>query len=271
MTVARSISKSVAPVVEQLELDGDLLVTTARLADVLHDVGGQPDDASRVAYELQRAGWLGQLRTRRAWEFIPGARGGVYGSGDRFIEFRAQRAVDPSWLGVLAMESAASVLGLAQRVPDREVFAIPPGEKTPKALDAAWRNIGLQLPKALITTVNGLPTWNTEGLIFGIAMRPGGYRDIQGLGQWLPDAAGRADIDRIGELLAVARPAARQRAAYILGAGGNGEARSELVHRYPPEGVAWLGPRARGSGFFDSETNVNDTLLYRYLEIGTGS
>jgi AbiEi antitoxin C-terminal domain len=269
--MARAISKSVAAVVEQLELEGDLLVTTARLADVLRSVGGQPDDASRMAYELQRAGWLGQLRTRQAWEFIPGARGGVYGSGDRFIEFRAQLAVHPSWPGVLAMESAASVLGFAQRIPEREVVAIPPGDKIPKALNADWRNVGLQLPMTHITTVNELPTWNTEGLIFGIAVRPAGYRDIQGLGQWLPDAAGRVDIDRVGELLAIARPAARQRFAYILGAGGNSDARSELVCRYPPEDVAWLGPRAAGTGFFDSETKVNDTLLYRYLGIGTGS
>jgi hypothetical protein len=95
-TAARTISKSVAAVVvEQLELEGDLLVTTARLAHVLRSVGDQPDDASRIAYELQRAGWLGQLRTRQAREFIPGARRGAYGSGDRFIEFRAQPYVLP--------------------------------------------------------------------------------------------------------------------------------------------------------------------------------
>ena len=116
-----------------------------------------------------------------------------------------------------------------------------------------------------------MPTWNTEGLIFGIAAGPAGYRDIQGLGQWLPDAAGRVDIDRVGDLLAIARPATRQRVAYMLGAGGNSDARSALVRRYPPEDVAWLGPRAAGTGLFDSETKVNDTLLYRYLEIGTGS
>ncbi|MGF2944352.1 hypothetical protein, partial [Mycobacterium sp. Lab-001] len=85
MTVARVIPRSVADVVEQLELDGDLVVTSGRLAAVMRQVGLDGDEAAtqRLAYELQRGGWLGKLRTRHAWEFLPGARGGAYGSGDR--------------------------------------------------------------------------------------------------------------------------------------------------------------------------------------------
>ncbi len=105
---------------------------------------------------------------------LPAARGGAYGSGDRFIEFRAQRAVDPEWGGVLAMESAASVLGLAQRIPEQEVVALPPGEPFPKALAGQWRYVRSQLPAAAITTVDGLPSWNLEGLLVGIAASTGG-------------------------------------------------------------------------------------------------
>ncbi len=78
-----------------------------------------------VAYELQRRGWLGQLRTRNVWEFLPGARAGAYGAGDRYIELRAQLAYDPDAPFVLAMESAAVLLGLAQRLPASEVVACP--------------------------------------------------------------------------------------------------------------------------------------------------
>src|ERR1700739_4576687 len=97
MTVARVISRSVADIVEQLELDGDLLITLDRLAAAMDHAGhrGTDMDVRRMAYELQRDGWLGQLRTRRAWEFLPGARGGAYGSGGRFIEVWAQRAGGP--------------------------------------------------------------------------------------------------------------------------------------------------------------------------------
>jgi hypothetical protein len=75
----------------------------------------QPTTNPSVGSPQRRDGRLGRLRTRHAWEFLFGARGGAYGSSDRFIEF-AQRAVDPNWCGALAMESAASAVALAQRV-----------------------------------------------------------------------------------------------------------------------------------------------------------
>ena len=84
--MARVITRSFADVIEQLELDGDTVVTTERLAAVMRqlNVTGEP---RRLAYELQRDGWLGRLRTRNAWEFLPGARGGPYGA--EFHQWRA--------------------------------------------------------------------------------------------------------------------------------------------------------------------------------------
>jgi len=120
---------------------------------------------------------------------------------NRYIEFRAQRSVDPTWSGVLAMESAASVLGLAQRLPTREVVALPPNAPFPKALAGEWRYVRVELPEAGLTTVNGLPSWTLEGLIVGIAARPSAYKDVGGLGQWLPEAAADADVHTIITLL----------------------------------------------------------------------
>ncbi len=273
MTVARVISRSVADVVEQLELDGDLLITLARLATAMRHAGheGTKKDVRRLAYELQRDGWLGQLRTRHAWEFLPGARGGAYSSGDRFIEFRAQRAVDSTWRGVLAMESAASVLGLAQRFPEQEVVALPAEQPFPKALSGAWRYVRLELPEAGLTTINGLPSWNVEGLIVGIAARPSAYKDVAGLAQWLPQAAAAVNVDTVISLLAIMPRATAQRAAYLLGSAGNDDARAAIVAAYPATETVWLGPRVAGAGVFDAATKINDTLLHRYLSVGTGS
>jgi len=273
MTVARVISHSVADVVEQLELEGDLVVTVDRLATVMRQLGLKDSDkgARRLAYELQRDGWLGGLRTRHAWEFLPGARGGAYSSGDRFIEFRAQRAVNPHWRGALGMESAASVLGLAQRLPEQEVVALPEDEPFPKALAGEWRYVRIELPEAGLTTLDGLPSWNLEGLIVGIAMRPSAYRDAAGLGQWLPEAVADVDVDTVISLLKDTRSTTAQRAAYIIGAAGNDNARSAIVDSFPPTETVWLGPRVAGEGVFDAETKVNDTLIHPYLSVGTGS
>jgi hypothetical protein len=106
--------------VERLELDQPRVVTMPELAQIAVETGAsEPGDGpSKLVYRLQELGWLGSVRTKGVWEFIPGARAGAYSSGDRFIEFRAQHAAHPGWPGVLAMESAATLLGLAQRLLD---------------------------------------------------------------------------------------------------------------------------------------------------------
>lgn len=268
MTVARVITRSVADVVEHLELDGDIVVTVDRLMSVMRQMEMR-GDPRRLAYELQRDGWLGRLRTRHAWEFLPGARGGPYSSGDRFIEFRAQLSVDPSWPGVLAMESAASVLGLAQRIPEKEIVALPEGEPFPKALTGDWRHVHIHIPEEGVSTINGLPTWDREGLIVGIAVRPSSYKDVAGLGQWLSDSAFDADITKIIHLLEPMGDAIRQRAAYLLSAAASGGA-EDIIAAYPPTETAWLGPRQAG-GYYEPLTRVNDTLLHPYLSIGSGA
>lgn len=269
MTVARVIPTSAAPVVEQLELDGDFVVTIDRIVEVLREVDGDADPR-QLAYELKRAGWLGSLRTRGAWEFLPAARGGAYSSGDRLLEFRAQRAVDPAWPGVLAMESAATVLGFAQRIPEREVIALPPKVEPPKAFAGEWRVVTLAIPAEGQTMIDRLPSWNLEGLVAGIAARPMAYRDMPGLGQWLPGSADGIDVDVLIHLLDALPATVSQRAAYLLDAAGNTEASADILRRFPPSGVAWLGQRRPG-GQFDAATQVNDTALHRYLAVGTGA
>ena len=282
--MARSIPPSIADVVEQLELEGAPVVTVSLLQSLLADAGKNLDDASKVAYELKRAGWLGSLHTRGAWEFLPGSRAGAYSSGDRFIEFRAQLTVDPEWPGVLAMESAASALGLAQRIPEKEVVALPPGTTLPKALTSGWRSVAVPLPdvavqrgaaRGMASSRPGgtdLPTWTMEGLIAGIAIRPTSYRDVPGLAQWLAEAVVTVDVDRLKEVLigAAAPVTARQRAAFLLGAGGNDEACEELVQWVRPRSVAWFGSR-RNDGVFEPRSQVNDTVLHRYLDLGGGA
>jgi len=263
------IARSVSDVVEQFELDGDIVVTVDRLMSVMGQLGLE-GDPRRLAYNLQRAGWLGRLRTRHAWEFLPGARAGAYSSGDRFIEFRAQRATRPEWPGALAMESAASVLGLAQRIPEREVVALPDDAIFPKALSREWRYVRVEMPDEGIAEIDGLPVWGREGLIVGIGLRPSGYKDVAGLGQWLSASSYEIDAEKVIRLLASMGAAARQRTAYLLQASGNHTGAQQVVDAYPPMDTAWLGPRQQ-SGRYDPLTKVSDTVLNRYLSIGGGS
>ncbi len=265
----RTIPPSLADVIEQLELEAPSVVTAADLA---HAVGpaATEDEGRQVAYELQREGWLGRLRTKNAWEFLPGARGGPIGSADRFIEFRARQATDPSWGGVLAMESAATLLGLAQRLPAQEVVALPDHQPFPKAFAGEWRYVRLDLGPSAVSPINGLPTWTIEGLLVGFAVRPSSYRDIAGLGQWLEFATLQADTDAVISLLEPQNSATRQRAAYLFSAAFVQEKAAEVLRRFPPIHPVWLGPREPG-GHFDSACMVNDTMLRKYLSIGVGA
>lgn len=267
--MARVIARSVSDVVEQFELDGDIVVTVDRLASVMSQLGLR-GDPRRMAYELQRDGWLGTLRTRHAWEFLPGARGGAYGSGDRFIEFRAQRAVRPEWAGALAMESGASVLGLAQRIPEREVVALPDETVFPKAMSGQWRYVRVEMPEEGVKTINGLPVWDREGLIVGIGVRPSGYKDVAGLGQWLSASLYEVDTEKVIRLLTAMGAAARQRTAYLLLLSGNIAGARQIITTYPPSETAWFGPHQPG-GRYDPLTKVSDTVLHQYLSVGGGA
>ena len=271
--MARAIPTSLSSVVEQLELEGDLVVTLETLRAALEATGQADTSEDRVravAYQLQRAGWLGSVRSRNAWEFQPGSRGGPYGSGDRFIEFRAYRATHPNWPGVLAMESAAGVLGLAQRFPEREVVALPKGEPEPKSFRREWRMITSALPSNASTIINDLRVWTLEALIVGIGERPTNYRDAAGLAQWLPEAADRADVSVVSELLSMLSVAARQRTAYLFAAVDDDQSRDRILGSSRPSQVVWFGPRSK-PGTFDPATGVHDTMLRPLLSAGTGA
>lgn len=271
--MARTIPRSLAGVVEHLELEGDSIVTIDSLRVAIHAAGYEnPSDAKvrRTAYRLQQAGWLGTLRSRNAWEFLPGSRAGAHSGGDRFLEFRAYGANHRGWPGTLAMESAAGLHGLAQRFPEREVLALPKGMRAPKSFASEWRTITSAVPPSATVVVNGLRTWTVEALLVGIGERPTNYRDVAGLAQWLPEAVARADLEVVVELLSGMSNATVQRTAYLFGAVDLDAARDRVLEGSRSLEVAWFGPRSRG-GLYDPATGVHDTTLRPFLSAGTGA
>jgi hypothetical protein len=266
MTIARHLPRSMSSILEELELDQPDVVTIPMLAEMAGRDGlpaRSEAEVKKLGYRLQELGWLGRLRTRGTWEFVPGARAGGDGSGDRHIEMRAQLALDPEWPGVLAMESAASVLGLAQRLPDREVVALPQGLARPKAL-SQWRVLRVPIPAVGVDLRQGLSSWSTEGLIAGIATRPSGYRDLVGLGQWLPEVGERLRGDLLLDCLAPAPPTVWQRAAYLTRLAGARHLSDDLLGIRPPRSPLWFSG-SRTGGIFDPDTRVVDADLLPYL------
>ena len=261
MTVneSRPIPSRLAPVLEALELDQSRVVTADGLAHIARDQGVDIDGL-QLAYELRRLGWLLGLRTKGAWEFVPGARAGRFGAGDRYIELRAALAVDPEFQGALAMESATVARGLAGRVPDREVLWMPPGHRAPKSF-GDWRVVRLPVRDDRIAYVDGLPTWRVETLLGGMARRPDGFHDWPNVGEWLTRAVSQVDAESVARSLEGAPRAAWQRASYLLAMGGEEAAGFELFEHAPlGRGPAYLGPRQR-KGKFDRRFEVVDSVL----------
>ena len=52
-------------------------------------------------------------------------------------------------------DEVASVLALAQRVPEQEVVALPAKQPFPKALARAWPYVPIKLPEVGLPTING--------------------------------------------------------------------------------------------------------------------
>jgi len=257
--------------VEAMEFEQPRVVTLPMLTKIARDTGVAKDEAgaAKLAYRLQELGWLGSVRTKGVWEFLPGARAGAVSSGDRFLEFRAYTTMHTEWPGVLGMESAASLLGLAQHLPSREVVALPRGAAVPKAL-SEWRFVTVSMPEVGLEFRDHLPIWSLEGLIAGIATRPSGYRDLPGLAQWLPGASAKLRTDTLLECLWDAPTSVWQRAAYLARLAGADETAQALLTQRPPEHMAWFGATRRG-GTYDPVTKVTDADLAPYLDGGTGA
>jgi hypothetical protein len=246
-------------VLEALELDQPRVVTAEGLALVARDLGIDID-GPQLAYELRRLGWLISLRTKGAWEFVPGARAGRFGAGDRYIELRAALAVDPAFNGALAMESAAVALGLAGRVPEREVLWIPPGDRARKSF-GDWRVVRLDVREKGIVSIDGLPTWRADTLLVAMAMRPDGFHDWPNVGEWLARAVSQVDPGSVAGALGGAPRAAWQRAAYLLAMGGDETAGIDVIEQAPRgRGPVYLGPRQR-KGRFDRRFEIIDSVL----------
>jgi hypothetical protein len=269
--MARSLPARLAPIVEELELEQPRVVTLAQITELADRTGtGEASGEARdIAYELQRRGWLGRLRTMNAWEFIPGARAGAYGSGDRLIELRAQLSIKPQMIIALAMESAAVLQRLAQRTPDQEVVWLPAQRERPKAL-SQFRVVHVDLPVGGTEYVDQLPVWSVEALLVGIATRPSSYHDLAGLAQWLPDSGPRVDYERLLACLADANTSTKQRTIYLLQLAERADIAEDLARRSPPTVPVWFGA-TRSGGRLDQLSRVLDAELAPLVSGGTGA
>ncbi len=237
---SRSVPRSIAPVLEALELDQPTLVTLGLLEELVGQTNSSTS-AAHVARMLRERGWLLPLRTPGVWEFAPGARAGAWGGGDPFIELRARLATRPIRVAIAA-ESAAWLHGLSTRAPDPHVIGMPSAASVPKSLDhfrvVRW---SAEDPHE---DHDGLPVWSVSTLVAFMATRPERYRDWPNVSEWIAAAAKRVSTEALGNELASQPRSGWARTSYLLSRGGQHEMAEQLLSGAPPGGGPFhLGPR----------------------------
>jgi hypothetical protein len=258
MTI-RSISPSLAAIIESLELEQPALVSTQDIASLAKQVG-LDWPAGLVVRRLRERGWLLDVGVRGVWEFIPAARAGVYGAGDRMISLRAALHRNPEAHFVVAEESAAFLLGYSTRPPSREVIAVPQDESVPPALRRGrvvrWHSHIEPI------RLNGLLVWPVETLLAAMASRPSGYHDWPNVGEWIGKAARDADPDKLRLELHDKGRAAWARMAYLLWLAAC-EADAELLLADAPEGKGpfYLGDRDKDGTYVRKFEVIDSTAM----------
>jgi len=210
----RTLPRSLAPVVEDLELDQLHLITMPMLRELAarHHIGSPPNV---VAARLRALGWLLDTGTRGVWEFAPAAHAGPIGRGDPLLPLRTALTADPGLPAALAMSAAAWAHGYADRVPGRLDVALSPGARVPAALARAT-HVTPFAANLLPTTVRGLPTHRPATILAHLATTPTAVRSWDSTTEWLPDLAADLDADDLNAELTGRPTAARVRAGYLI-------------------------------------------------------
>jgi predicted transcriptional regulator of viral defense system len=250
--MTRTIPASLAPVLEQLELEQADLVTMSRLDELVRSVGVRTETRT-VASRLRERGWLLPTGQRGVWEFVPAAVAGAHSRGGptRLLRAALARADIPCGL---TFQAAAWALGLADRAPVRvEVAAADDraASRLPTGLDVSVFD-----PRLTYTDAKGVPVLRPASVLTHMAMSPSHVRSWASALEWLPDMAAEATPDDVLIELEGRAATVSARLGYLLHG-----LRPDIAERITgPETKTWFGPR-RKVVRHDSRWQVADTLL----------
>lgn len=255
--MTRTISRGLAPLVEQLELDQPVVVTVDQLRELVSDARiGSPVHV--VAQRLMETGWLMRTGVRGAYEFIPGSHAGRFRHGDPFLVLRAQLAVRPATPGRIALGSALWSHGMTDRPPSPHEISLPPGEHLPSALRRAFRVVRFE-PRLPPADDHDLPTDRPTTILVNLADTPAQVRSWADALDALPRLAAATTTETLLAEAADRPHATRVRLAYLLD-----RVAPDLVDALDvePTGRVWFGPRQAVRRNV-ARWNVADTVLPR--------
>jgi hypothetical protein len=253
--MTRTISRSLAPLVELLELERPQTVTTEEMRRLVAEAN--ISTPPHVAIQrLAARGWLLRTGVRGVWEFAPAERAGPYSAGDPFLNLRASLSALPDIPIAVALGSAMWLLDLTDRGPDRVEVALPPRIPVPLGIKRGYRvtRFATRLGPGRI---RDLPVHRPASILVHLAHHPADVRSWSGVLERLAELLRAAPDSEIHSELNGRPHATKVRLAYLISGIAPDRAAGLGVE---PAGVVWFGPR-QPVRRFSARWNVADTLL----------
>jgi hypothetical protein len=245
-----------AGVLERLELDQPVLVTSDALARILADEGVR-SPVHVVAARLRARGWLLDTGQRGIWEFAPAAVAGPYSRNDPVMPLRAFLLKHPQARCSLTFQAAAWAHGLADRVPARleaAAYDTATARQLPRSV-----SVSVFTPRLEAVLVRDVPVLAAESVVVHMSARPAAVRSWASATEWLPGLAAELSWPALSAELDDRPAAVIARTGYIM-QGLRPDLADSLREVFIPTVKTWFGPR-RPLLRHDNQWLVADTLL----------
>ncbi len=210
--MTRTITRSMAGILEELELDNKSYVTLEELAALArkHDVSTKP---ATIASRLKQSGWLLPTAQRGVWEFASASMAGPYSKNDPLKDIKAFQLSNPKLKSYICLQTAAWAMGLADRVPSHRELAFPqiPRKHIPEIITAYKYSPILDAKEA-----RGVLCLAPESILVHIATKPDLIQSWESTMEWLPDVVFECKIENILTELTDRTDSIKRRSGYLI-------------------------------------------------------
>jgi predicted transcriptional regulator of viral defense system len=254
--MTRTISASVAGVLEHLELERPTLVTMEDLARLL-EANNVRTPARIVAKRLREKGWLLPTGQRGVWEFASAEVAGAYSSHNPLMGFQSYLIKHPAKSCGLTFQAAAWVYGYADRVPVRPEVAA----REASALRTLPSTLASSVFSPLLNyeSIKDVPVLARESVIVHMCEKPSAVRSWESALEWMVELAADLSPDKLMKELMTRPQTVKSRTGYLL-KGLRTDIADLIYMEYKPKNKTWFGPRSKLLRH-DNNWLVADTLL----------
>jgi len=254
--MTRSISATMAGVLERLELERPAIITSEELAQILKNEGIKTPTRV-VAARLRDRGWLLPTLSNGVWEFVPASSAGAFSSNDPLLPIKTLLKKNSNIKIGLTFQTAAWIHGIADRIPLHPEVAIENAKITRLLPDSIYSSVFS--PRLPCSILRGVPVLEPESVIVHMAAKPGAVRSWQSALEWLIDLANMLKITSLLEEINDQNNAIIARTGYLL-QGMRPDITDEILKTFEPKCKTWFGSRAPLIRH-DNKWLIADTLL----------